>query len=64
MTDERIAYRLVSEISPWVSVVEKGLRIGGRVEAHHCLRLRDYVCVLAFGDDGRIPLVTQYGPAI
>ena len=64
VTDDRIAYRHVSEISPWVSVVEKGLRIGGRVEAYHCLRQRDYVCVLAFGDDGRIPLVRQYRPAI
>ena len=61
---EKIAYRTVNRISPWVSVVEKGLQIGGRVEAYHCLRQSDYVCVLAFGDDGRIPIVRQYRPAV
>ena len=61
---ETIVYRAVNEISPWVSVVEKGLRIGGRIEAYHCLRQADYVCVLAFGLDGRIPIVRQYRPAV
>lgn len=61
---ERIAYRTVNKISPWVSVVEKGLRVGERVEVYHCLRQSDYVCVLAFGDDGRIPIVRQYRPAV
>ena len=61
---DRIAYRTVNEISPWVSVVEKGLRVGGRVEAYHCLQQADYVCVLALGEDGRIPIVRQYRPAV
>lgn len=35
-----------------------------QAEDYHSLRQTDYVSVLAVTDDGRVPLVRQYRPAL
>lgn len=51
-------------LSPYVTLVERRVEIGGRIEAYHSLAQADYVTVLAVAADGRIPLVRQYRPAL
>lgn len=55
-----------TQLSPWVTVVERAFSrdtgpLGG---VFHSLKVHDYVTVLAVTEDGRVPLVRQYRPAI
>lgn len=52
------------KLSPYVTLVERRIEIGDRIEAYHSLAQADYVTVLAVAADGRIPLVRQYRPAL
>jgi len=58
--------RQETRLSPWTSVMARTLIVPGKSEPqeYHSLRQADYVSVLAVTDDGRIPLVRQYRPAL
>jgi len=59
--DRRVVYA-----SPWLEVVTKELELSperGR-ETFWSVRSGEYVAVLAVTEDGRIPLVRQYRPAV
>lgn len=51
---------------PWFDVVVKDVDYPGheRPRRFYAVELNDWVAVLALGEDGRIPLVRQYRPAI
>jgi 8-oxo-dGTP pyrophosphatase MutT (NUDIX family) len=59
--DRRLAYE-----SPYVDVVEKQVDLGGArgVETFWSVRTGGYAAVVALTDDGLIPLVSQYRPAV
>lgn len=62
---EEIVGRQVEYERPWLSVEAKEVRRGeGESETYYSVRTHDYAAVLAVTDDGRIPLVRQYRPAI
>lgn len=56
--------RIVRRLSNWVGLVETNVLIGGKIELFHSFELADYVVVCATTQDGRIPLVGQYRPAV
>jgi 8-oxo-dGTP pyrophosphatase MutT (NUDIX family) len=66
MSDPRILERKEMRLSPWSSVTARTVVLPGRTapEDYHSLRQSDYVTVLAVTQDGRIPLVRQYRPAL
>jgi ADP-ribose pyrophosphatase len=51
-------------LSAYVTLVERRVDVGGRIESFHSLAQADYVTTLAVARDGRIPLVRQYRPAL
>jgi ADP-ribose pyrophosphatase len=59
--DRRLAYE-----SPYVDVVEKQVDLGGirGVETFWSVRTGGDAAVVALTEDGRIPLVSQYRPAV
>jgi ADP-ribose pyrophosphatase len=59
--DRRLAYE-----SRYVDVVEKQVDLGGArgVETFWSVRTGGYAAVVALTDDGMIPLVSQYRPAV
>lgn len=61
-----ILERNVTRLSPWLSVAARKLAFHGKAveEEFHSLRQADYVSVLAVTQDGHIPLVRQYRPAL
>jgi ADP-ribose pyrophosphatase len=64
MTDE-IADRRVEYERPWLSVEAKDVvRDDATTETFYSVRTHDYAAVLAVAEDGRIPLVRQFRPAI
>jgi ADP-ribose pyrophosphatase len=65
MASPRIISRHETQFSSWVRVVAKTVDPGhGEHEVYHCLAQADYVTILARTPDGRIPIVSQYRPAI
>ena len=66
MSEARIVETVSRPLSPWVTLQERSLaRAQGAVpEIYHSLSQADYVTVFAVTDDGRVPLVRQYRPAI
>ena len=52
--------------SPYVDVVEKDVELGGErgVETFWSVRTAAYAAILAVTEDGRIPLVRQFRPAV
>jgi ADP-ribose pyrophosphatase len=64
MNDE-IEDRRVEYERPWLAVEAKDVRRdGGESETYYSVRTHDYAAVLAVTEDGRIPLVRQFRPAI
>lgn len=55
-----------SRLSDWVTLVARSVRpvAGAPPQTFHSLAQADYVTVLAISEDGRIPLVRQYRPAL
>lgn len=55
-----------TQVSPWVTVAAKLVRLPGREapQVYHALRQHDYTTVVALDPDGRVPLVRQYRPAV
>ena len=66
MEEPVIIQRIETRLSPWSSVMARTLILPGRTapEEYHALRQADYVTMLAVTEDGRIPLVRQYRPAL
>jgi ADP-ribose pyrophosphatase len=62
----RITGRRVTELSPWVDVVERKVEFtaGSAAESFHALSQADYVAIIALTPTGQIPLVRQFRPAI
>jgi ADP-ribose pyrophosphatase len=62
----RIISRKTTVLSPWVTVLEKEVcfREGSGIEIYHSVSQAGYVAVFAVTDDGRIPIVRQYRPAV
>lgn len=56
----------INKISPWVSISERTVLLDKAKgpEIFHSLSLADYVSVIAVDENGRIPLVRQYRPAL
>jgi ADP-ribose pyrophosphatase len=53
------------KLSPWVTLVTKGVTKGNNPEEfYHSFRQDDYVTVMAVTLDGYIPVVRQYRPAL
>jgi ADP-ribose pyrophosphatase len=63
MTDEIEARRIEFE-RPWLSVEAKDVRRDGGSETYYSVRTHDYAAVLAVVEDGRVPLVRQFRPAV
>jgi ADP-ribose pyrophosphatase len=54
-----------NELSPWVTLVTKGVTLGNNPEEfYHSFRQDDYVTVMAVTREGYIPVVRQYRPAL
>jgi ADP-ribose pyrophosphatase len=54
-----------NKLSPWVTLVTKGVAQGNGPEGfYHSFRQADYVTVMAVTKDGYIPVVQQYRPAL
>jgi 8-oxo-dGTP pyrophosphatase MutT (NUDIX family) len=51
---------------PWLAVEVKDVDLGPPrgIEEFYCVRTTEYAAVLAVTDDGRIPLVRQFRPAV
>ena len=58
--------RRIEYEQPWLVVEAKDVDLGPPrgVETFYSVRTRDYAAVLAVTDDGRVPLVRQYRPAV
>lgn len=62
----RILRRKKSRISPYVELVEKEVQFDSKSqpEVYHCLTQEPYVAMFVRTEDGQIPLVSQYRPAV
>jgi len=62
----KIIRRKVTNVSPWVDIIQRHVEFlpGGKAQVYHSVKTADYVIVLAKTPDGRIPLVSQYRPAL
>ena len=64
MSDE-IEGRRIEYERPWLAVEAKDVRrAGASSETYYSVRTHDYAAVLALTEDGRIPLVRQFRPAL
>ena len=59
-----IINRKVTNLSPWVNLVEKTVDLKVGPAQYHCFQQNDYVAVLAVREDGKIPIVRQFRAAI
>jgi ADP-ribose pyrophosphatase len=66
VTAPRIVDRRLAWESPYIRVVEKDVDLGGPrgVETFWSARTGRYAAIVALTDDGRIPLVRQFRPAV
>lgn len=66
MSSGSVLRRTETRLSNWVRVVEKTVRFedGGPPQLYHCFAQPDYVAMLAQTNDGRIPIVRQFRPAV
>lgn len=62
----KVTDRKTTTISPWVTLMAREIEFspGAESQTYHSIVTYDYVVVLAVTQDGRIPLVRQYRPAI
>jgi ADP-ribose pyrophosphatase len=62
---EKVEGRRVEYERPWLAVEAKAVRRDGApAETYYSVRTHDYAAILAVTEDGRIPLVRQWRPAI
>jgi ADP-ribose pyrophosphatase len=62
----RITARRLTVVSPWVTLVERTVldARGGAQGIFHSLAVADYVSIIAISEDGLVPLVRQFRPAV
>lgn len=62
----RITGRRVTELSPWVDIVERKVEFsaGSEAQLYHAVKQADYIAIVALTPSGQIPLVRQFRPAI
>jgi len=61
-----LIHKKITELSKWLSVTERTVLLDALKgpEIYHSLSLYDYVSVVAVDENGLIPLVRQYRPAL
>lgn len=61
-----LVHKRVTKLSDWVSVSERTVKVVGskELEIFHSLQISDYVSIVVINEDGQIPLVRQYRPAL
>jgi len=67
MTDwPKIKSRRTIDISPWMHVIEREVEFtpGSAPELYHAVGQQDYIAIVARTEDGRLPIVRQYRPAL
>lgn len=62
----RILTRRIHFSCPWIEVEGKDARLyaGADEETYYSVKQKDYVGIVAVNEDGKIPLIKQYRPAI
>ena len=62
----KITGRRVTELSPWVDIIERKVEFsaGSEAQLYHAVRQADYIAIVALTPSGQIPLVRQFRPAI
>jgi ADP-ribose pyrophosphatase len=62
----KITGRRVTEVSPWVDIVERKVEFsnGDEPQLYHAVGQADYIAIVALTPSGQIPLVRQFRPAI
>src|ERR1700742_552650 len=62
----RIVGRNTSKISPWVDLIAREVEFApdDEIQVYHSVKTSDHVQILAITPDGKIPLVSQYRPAL
>jgi 8-oxo-dGTP pyrophosphatase MutT (NUDIX family) len=62
----KITGRRVTELSPWVNIIERDVEFsaGSEAQVYHAIRQADYIAIVALTPSGHIPLVRQFRPAI
>ena len=58
----RIVSTQIEFATPWFELVSK--RVAGESDPYYALRMRDYVAVVPFTEQGELILIRQYRPAI
>ena len=59
-----IIHKKITQLSPWVSLVEKTVNLQSGPAPYHCFAQDDYVTALAIREDGKIAIVRQFRAAI
>lgn len=62
----KITGRRVTEISPWVDLIERKVTFAPerKAETYHSVGQADYIAIVARTPSGHIPIVRQYRPAL
>jgi len=62
----KVLSRRATKVSPWIEIIEREIEFapGGKRELYHSVGQQDYIAIVAQTDDGRIPIVRQYRPAV
>jgi ADP-ribose pyrophosphatase len=55
-----------TKISPWMEIIEREVEFaaGQPSELYHAVAQQDYIAIVAFTPDRKIPIVRQYRPAL
>jgi ADP-ribose pyrophosphatase len=64
--DSSVVSKKIEQLSPWVKLETKQVRMGGQndLQVYHSIGQADYISILAVTEDGRIPIVRQFRPAV
>jgi ADP-ribose pyrophosphatase len=62
----KIISQKISKISVYLSILEKKVQfdVKNKLELYHSIVQPDYVGILAITNDGKIPIIRQYRPAV
>jgi len=62
----KIVGRRVMKVSPSMEIIERevAFKPGAGHELYHAVGQRDYIAIVAYTPEGRIPIVQQYRPAL
>jgi 8-oxo-dGTP pyrophosphatase MutT (NUDIX family) len=62
----KIVSRNTTRVSPWMEIIAREVQVsaGAASEVYHAVDQADYVAIVAQTEDGKIPIVRQYRPAL